>query len=330
MNGEFHNVVAVEKAVTPTLQFGIKLRFYEESIAVITVGGNLLSPDNALLAPLFELNQGSRNQSTPLRSPTGAPFDGQFRTEEYAFLGAQLGQKEMDHIEDARARDPKNDVHLRIQLTVRTLIPTARTLQHQKAPGALSSGPSLVASGSDRVFSILHQPQGSGFLLQNLETTEIGCRISGTDWLKDYAPRLGLGNFTVLDIPDPSVLPELADERFARAVKHALKARDILRAGEWEDVCEELRHVWEMLRDLPLVQQVLVSDGYTSDAADLVDHALKDLFNLASKFVHSLDRDKRVLPEIKPKKEDAYLVFTTTMSAMNLIARKAKRLGQRL
>lgn len=332
MESEIIQIFPVEKTVTPTLQFRVKFTLAEEEPAILGVSGHLVSASSALLAPLFELNNDCRD-SVQLRTRSEQFNSVTARAERYVSLGATLGPKELDHLEDLRAKDPKTDVHLRLRMTVRYLISGAMALrigegQLSKFAGSPAAAPGGPAT-TGRTMSLMHEPQGNGFLVQKAESIDASKRIAGTDWLKDFAPKLGIGSFAVLEIPDVSAFMDIADGRMQKAIGGARKAADLMRAGEWESVCEELRHVWETLRDFPLVQDALVKDGYSQEAAGLLNSALKDLFNLASKFVHSLDHDKSVLPELQPRKEDAYLVFSTTMAALNLIARKAQRAGRK-
>jgi hypothetical protein len=48
----------------------------------------------------------------------------------------------------------------------------------------------------------------------------------------------------------------------------------------------------------------------------------------ASKFHHKLDKSKKkITPEIKASKEDAYLIYTLSMNIVNLISKKMQRLS---
>ena len=139
---------------------------------------------------------------------------------------------------------------------------------------------------------------------------------------------MGLGSFVVVEIPAAEVLGGDLGERMAKAFAAAQKARQSLRAGEWEDVCQDLRQVWELLRDEQFMRDILKKDGYHDDASSSLCSGLNGFFQLASKFDHALARDKAtVLPELKAKKEDAYLAYASAMSVLNLIARKVQRTG---
>jgi hypothetical protein len=113
-----------------------------------------------------------------------------------------------------------------------------------------------------------------------------------------------------------------------KAVKAADDAEKHLRAGEWDDVCKDLRGVWEAFKGYEFIKTVATKDGYSEEAAKSLNDAFQNLFDLAAKFGHVLGKDRKtVLPELHAKKEDAYMLYMIARSALNLIARKAKRLG---
>ncbi|GAI27153.1 unnamed protein product, partial [marine sediment metagenome] len=52
------------------------------------------------------------------------------------------------------------------------------------------------------------------------------------------------------------------------------------------------------------------------------------LFDYSSKFLHKLDRDRRTIPpEINAEKEDAYLVYTLSVTLVNLLTQKVRKSG---
>jgi hypothetical protein len=93
--------------------------------------------------------------------------------------------------------------------------------------------------------------------------------------------------------------------------------------GDWNGVIEDSRAFWELLRSQ---EEVLIRDGYTEPAFTDLNESLKQLFNFSSKFHHKEDKGKKVMPEIKASKEDAYLIYAASMTFVNLISKKMQRL----
>jgi hypothetical protein len=97
--------------------------------------------------------------------------------------------------------------------------------------------------------------------------------------------------------------------------------------GEWTEVIKDSRVVWELLRNQSEIKDLLMGDGYTEPAFTDLNESLKQLFNYSSKFHHREDREKKMMPEIKASKEDAYLIYATSMAIVNLISKKMQRIS---
>jgi hypothetical protein len=167
---------------------------------------------------------------------------------------------------------------------------------------------------------------GTGFLMVKTYRMDRNHRVPSADWLHDFAPKFGLGRFCVFELPQPEIIGTGSVQDTAKvALAAARKAEDELRAGRWTDACEELRRVWELIRNDVDIQTLLQKEGYTADAASTLNDAIKKLFDFSSKFMHAKDKAGAVIPPaVKAEKEDAYLVFATAMSIINLIAQKAR------
>ena len=62
------------------------------------------------------------------------------------------------------------------------------------------------------------------------------------------------------------------------------------------------------------------------EAADDLQKSMKGLFDYASKFTHSLERDKKkLLPPLKASKEDAVAAFAAASAMVNLVSAKLRR-----
>lgn len=65
-------------------------------------------------------------------------------------------------------------------------------------------------------------------------------------------------------MPEPRDLADAAlSARMGKAVEAAVKAQESLRAADWSQVFDDLRGVWEALRDYNDVETLLRADGYT-------------------------------------------------------------------
>jgi hypothetical protein len=322
------HIEVVPKTVETTLRFRVQLKFTDGQEVPISASGGLFCPSDTFVAPVFEWSDQDRGQ-LPLRSYTYS--DQSRRTTAWLNVGVRLGRRELDHIENVRDRDRKKDVHFSVKLALRLLVPKAVArpikVEEPDRPSKPGLGASTAPSAPPRVLV-----EGSAGEILQLETTTVDLpyRFAATDWVHDYAPKLGIGSFAVFEIPDDWVADDKLGDHVKKAMEAAKKARQSLQAGDWEDVCHDLRKVWEILRDDQFVKDTLSKDGYSEEATASLCKALNGFFDLASKFDHALAKDKKtLLPELTARKEDAYLAFGCAMSVLNLIARKAQRTRSR-
>jgi len=226
-------------------------------------------------------------------------------------------------------------VHLTVRIAVRILAATAVGVSTKLVEGQSPKGagaPAYPVSPRDsrlRDGDVVLVDSERGFLEVRRTCRDLPIRISGSDWIHEFAPKLDIGQFVVFEIPQPPLIGGTGTDfdRINEAIISARKAEQELRSGNWDDVMETLRGVWELLRNQQHIRDLLERDGYTPEAAEAFDKALQSLFTLSSKFVHRLDQSRqRIMAEIKPSKEDAYLAFGLAMGALNLVARKHHRL----
>lgn len=259
-----------------------------------------------------------------------------------------LSREAIDHVERQRERDKKKDVRLKaiIQLAVQS---SRTVLSHMITDTSLTPkmlGPSAKVSPhlSDANF-VLHKSdrdirstQTDMYLISGdgmrdfLEITTVKFEkdlvIAASDWVQDYVPALGIGRSLHMELPMPEELnlPDPVRERFKVAVDDLQKMLNDYKRGEWTDLIEDSRGVYELLKEEKLVRDLLTSDGYPSEAIDDICKCLKSLWDFTSKFHHHLDRDKeRLIPELRPSKEEAELIYALSLTLVNLLARKAMR-----
>lgn len=257
-------------------------------------------------------------------------------------LSLPISPKHLDYLEDLRSRHRKGDVVLHCDLEFHFLVskvvnaclkPSSESMKDETGnkihPVYYSHH-----STNDPFYShtsnmwVLSGDGSRTFLeratLQHKETVTIG----SSDWLHDYATPWMATKYMVVELPQPELLTSTPniDQRVNAAVEAAKRSSENLKKGEWNDVIEDLRQVWELLRNDADIQGLLQRDGYPPEAIAALNQSIMQQFNLASKFLHSLDRTgTRIAPEIRASKEDAILCHSFAMSVLNLVARKTVR-----
>jgi len=177
---------------------------------------------------------------------------------------------------------------------------------------------------------VISGENGPVFLKVEDHVEELPIRIPAQDWIHDFAPFLGIGKYLVVELPIPESI-KISDElanRIEEASKSLDKMREDILACEWNRVIEDSRPIFELFRKYGknLVKEILTREGYTEEAIKNLLDSIDNLFHYSSKFHHRTDESgKKIIPEIKASKEDAYLIYTTAMGLVNLLTRKVKR-----
>lgn len=325
MNAELASPEAIEKTVTPTLRLTARVRYARLSEVPVSVSGVLMA-GGIQVAMLTEV-PGNNRYEIPLG------VGDQMARDDYwvdFLMQAPLTRQEVAHLERVHESSPRGDMLLSAKLVIRYIkakLGQIAVKESGNGPGPAS--PLVVGTDNYQAFRLVHLASNSKDLFEiQSETRDVSATIPGSTWTHDFAPRLGIGRFVVFELPRPVDLkgtgPLTAE--IDAAVEAVLKAEGEIVAGDWTDVCEDLRGVVEILKNRKVeIEALLLKDGYTAEAATNLTSAMSSLFDLTSKFHHKLDRGKKIAPEIKAAREDAYLLFSNTLSALNLIATKARK-----
>jgi hypothetical protein len=253
-------------------------------------------------------------------------------------LVAELSPVAIAHIEESRASNPKGDVSLQLIVLVRDLASNvAMTFLEpgMRVPDRARDTVAIMrADNRPAGTRVVLTDDGDGFLSVGTAKWPLLGFIPSSEWVHTFAPAFGLGSFLVFEVPhlEPSAAPAGVSatfvQEFEAAVEAATNAQSSLARGEWSDVAEGLRPVVELLRNQrAAVEALLTRDGYHADACSEYSEMISHQFGLLSKFLHRLDKGKRLQPQVDAKKEDAYYLLATTAGVLNLIARKLQRYG---
>jgi len=209
-----------EKSIFPSISFDVEITYEKYSEAVVSIGGWLATDNGKVVAEVKEEDiEPSRGSSIGAR---GSAFDKEFKEDVYkTTLVAPLRREALNHIEKRRKEDRKGDVNLTLILNVKTINSMALISHvHGIRPEAIGLAPIKIpvrggtAEGGLLVYAYdpeysspaankwLLSGNGSNVFLGISEQTLKGTiRIPSADWIHDYAPKLGLGEYFVVEIP---------------------------------------------------------------------------------------------------------------------------------
>lgn len=346
-------VEPVKDSIEPALKFNIILEYAKLTEAPLSAEGSLLAEDGKVLTHIGA-SLASIDPSKVVELGVRQIQQKQVTTA-ISFI-VPLSNKALDHIESVRDKNPYKDVVLHLKFKIKFLRTTAvlssiREIDEIGLPSFVTpEARSKIQKTYRNAVPIcsLYDPKytpsrttmwvisgdgGPVFLTLNEQEVSTLVKIPSSYWMRDFAPYLGLGRYFVVEIPEPKLANLAGGSEFATRVNKAIQAltkiQKRIKEGEWNEVMEDAREVHELLRHHALIKDTLKRDGYTDEAAEYLLNSIKSIFNLSSKFIHRVDQTgKKILPEIKASKEDAYLVYVTTAGLVNLLARKVKAYGQ--
>lgn len=328
-------VMPVKDSINPELLFEIEFFVQRRDEIPIEISGSIFSDENKKIANVHEVIH-DPNRKIELSARNNERYEEEKLTIK---LLASLNHKVLDYIETLRTKNPKGDVILNLDIFVKTL--NSRTnlsnldLFDMKGTQGFPEGSKGVYYRYQSKFStsqtnmwILSGDGSPTFIEIKNNNFRNRVTIRSSDWIHDYCPVVQIGKFSVFEylLPDYTEGSGSIDERLNESINAIKKMEENLMRGEWNGVIEDSRAVWELLRNQDEVKDLLVRDGYTEQAFIDLNEGLKQLFNFSSKFHHKEDKGKKIMPEIKASKEDAYLIYAMSMNIVNLISKKMQRL----
>jgi len=207
--------------VAPCLEFDVKIEGFRGGIALpIPLDCLLYSADGKLLghgALEFASFFGSRLPAIVISVPSEYSYSTSLRCK------VLLDNKAISYIEERRRTDEYHEVKLKLKF---------RFLEfYSSVHNEVYKGETLRAYGlpHDAIMLKVNKPLLYVHSLPGL-TLEKDITISGSRWVKDFLPALGIGKFLILEIPLPEgpKLPGGALDHFIRSVESLETARKVL------------------------------------------------------------------------------------------------------
>ncbi|MFZ2412549.1 MAG: hypothetical protein WAW23_13335 [Candidatus Methanoperedens sp.] len=328
-------VMPVKDSINPELLFEIEFFIQRRDEIPIEISGGIFSDDNKKIANIHEVIHDPNR-----RIELSARNDERYEEEKSVIkLLASLNHKVLDYIETLRTKNLKGDVILNLDIFVKTL--NSRTnisnlnLFEMKGAQGFPEGSKGVYYRYQSKFStsqtnmwILSGDGSPTFIEIKNNNFKNKVVIRSSDWIHDYCPVFQIGKFSVFEylLPDYAEGSGSIEERLNESINAIKRMEENMIKGDWNGVIEDSRAVWELLRNQDEIKDLLMRDGYSEQAFIDLNESLRQLFNFSSKFHHKEDKGKKIMPEIKASKEDAYLIYAMSMNIVNLISKKMQRL----
>ena len=318
------------ESINPEFIFDINCILDRNREIPLEISGHVLSENNKKLANIHQIFhfENHQNELSALEDRYNRENNTSFK------LTAPLNQRILDHIETLRTTNSKSDVILDIEIFVKLLQPKI-ILSNMILGKKNSDGIQQVFYKYNSEFStnqnnmwILSGNSGPEFIKTINKKFTNRVTISSSDWIHDYCPVFQIGKYAVFEylLPEYTEGTGSIEERLNASINSIQKMENNIIKGEWNEVIEDSRAVSELLRNQEEIKDLLLRDGYSEQAFEDLNKSIKELFNFSSKFHHKEDRGKRIMPDMKASKEDAYLIYSLSMNLVNLISKKFQRL----
>ncbi len=328
MVAEITESFALDNHASPSILFRVKLDFQESAEVITTVSGKLSTQDGVVVSYLFEeyLN---RSAEAPARlTAKGTVFDQQyFKPAKYlTSLVGELNEHSLKRIDDSRVKDPKRDVKLKLEISVKmlesvalidqlrevepkTLIP-GKVLTVPRYQGGESQANIIVRGWYDNNFQSDKNSgwnlSGNGnptFLQFKVVKAEIPHRIPATDWISDYAPKFGLGHHIVVEMPSKD------GPLYRETSAYLTKAEEAF--GRWDT-----KGVFSNCREIGTLLDRAVKDKYGKDSfayGEKWGRAFARFSDWASFDLHLEDLKKKYKPDdVRTDRPDSESLLLST------------------
>ena len=320
----------VTDSINPELTLVINCYLDNKREIPLEISGQILSDDMKKLANIHQILQFENMQI--VLSAREDRYERELNTN--FKLTAPLNHRTLDYIETLRTSNSKGDVILNIEIFVKFLeskiILSNMILSQKNQDGYQTVLYKYNPEFSNEQINMWILSGNGGPDLINTVNKKYSNQVTipSSDWVHDYCPVFQIGKFAVFEylLPEYTEGTGSIEERLNASINSIQKMENNIIKGEWNEVIEDSRAISELLRNQEEIKELLLRDGYSEQAFEDLNKSIKELFNFSSKFHHKEDRGKKIMPEIKASKEDAYLIYSLSMNLVNLISKKFQRL----
>ena len=321
----------MENSIMPALKFSVVVPIAKNQI-LINSTGNAFTENNKYITALDMVDDilPTKFQVIIPRLPI-VPDNNKLPEYTINFI-LRLNKELLDSIDNVRQKNSKNDVVLNANINCIFLqldIALHKNMD-EKYKDLLPHG--------NRDSMMLVCNSGLGFMQYSIQES-IPLIIKSSDWVREFAPVLGLGNFLTVEIPilKQEMKIETRDgfEDIIKTLNDLVnngildKIHSFLVHGEWNKVVEESRKIWEPLQKKEnkdaITRLISGTTNISTDKANQFVELIDKLYGYSSDLHHSIDKGS-IKPSYIGDKSDAYMMYALLVSIFNMISYKLKNL----
>lgn len=312
MNIKILNIVVDEQFVLPTLKISVEIEYNHSLELPISISGHLIV-GGKIISQLIEtsvnsdatiglklLTQGRKNG---LKGTANSNYT--HRT----YLTAVLNEITINHVENFREKQTSKSVQFHFNFIWKYLT-------------------------SPIDFHNLEGFDSSDFISLRVEKPYADYEIKHSDWVNSFAPKLGLGNFLLVElrIPDEVKISSSWNQLYSALAFNVKEMEKCIREGDWPKTMLFGRKYFENLKigdNKPahkdfkdMLDALLKNDQHSEEGIKNLYMGIWQFFEFISKFIHDKDKNGNLITRPIPTKEDAYFAYSLGLGLLNLIGKK--------
>lgn len=294
----------------------------------VNIVAYILSNDKKYLSKSEELNSKDYN----LQSSQLTFFAGSFiRTnQQFAHIPERyertlrffVDKRELDYIDDLRYKNQNNEIILNFVIKI-------IWLEHN-----LYINNNLIGTNNSEALGKRE------FFKINEYKENLIYKISSTEWINDFKPKLGYDDSLLLEIKIPAITDsfskfdyqEINLKRFYERLKEAKSSinnmRNYINKGEWTQVAEELRSIQLFTSDITAdIKKLLkATNNFPDEKINEFTQGLDKIYSFSSHYHHRVRRSGDINSISNVSKEDAYFIYMLVTSITQLLSNKLELL----
>ncbi len=314
--------IPYEKSIFPGISFDVEIGYTKYQEAIVGISGWVETDDGKIIAEVREdVPDKTKYCEVGARQ---SHFDKEFKEDVHkTTLVALLDRRALNHIEKRRMEDRKGDVKLSLNLIVK--IVHSRTVishVHEIKPEDIGLESLEIYAGrktrdwnflvyaydpeySSRTNKWLLSSDGKPIFLTIYEQSLKGTvRIPSTDWIHDYAPKLELGEYFIVEMPK-------GKEIIKEAWRYIEKAEECFRRWDTKGVYANCREVGYLLDRI--IKEKFGKDNFNyKERWGRAYGRFEHLTSLDLHLEQLKQKQQYMLEEIKIGKDDAEHILTVT------------------
>lgn len=300
-NIKIHSVRVDTESIDPCLRIRFELIFRKEFLPV-QISGRILTNDHKVVGYFseYQIESATYNEINiaSIKNPSNQ------NDNYHGTLHVVLSRNAIDYIEAIREKQIQNDVNFTFQFMVKFI---------EVGDSNNNPMPSVRIQYND----IREQHN-----------------IKQSDWVRNFAPLLGIGKFLLLElkIPETKNVKAFWKTLYTKLSDNVHEMESCLRSGDWYKTMTIARRYYENIKIgdnkagskkfKEEFDKLMFEDAHSKEGVQNLYDAIWNLFEFLSKYLHEKDKHGNHQAMPQSTKEDAYFAYALAVGLLNLIGKK--------